>query len=475
MKCNVKDVFNTQQLLNKLIINSTFALGVLCSAQLFALPTMDKVVSGDANLTQSASAGVQTLQINQASDNAIINWKNFNISSNEAVHFQQPEYGVCLNRVDSANGMSQIHGNLSSTANIILINQAGILFGETAKVNIGGLIASTSDLADQIFSSEEKYVFDQSANLHGAIINKGEITLAGNGGLVALLGNSVSNEGVIHAKSANINLISGEKFTLDFYGNGVLQFAIDVPTTAPGLDEAGNPLAHGVEVSGEIFNDAGAVFITGKAAQGVFDNLINVSGEVHASSVTNRGGIIILRGESVGAVAITGELNVSASGVENKAGEVLVFGEEILVDDGAVVKADSDIVGGNIILGWPQGLTMDIGVPITASKTVYVGESAIISANAKIKGNGGRVAIWTADNTTFLGSASVKGGEVSGNGGLVFVYGSDTGSEQELANVDVSAANGKSGEAIFSSGADLINAFNQYLSIANAETGVEAN
>ncbi len=37
--------------------------------------------------------------VNQTSQQAIINWKSFNIGGNESTHFQQPAGGVALNRI----------------------------------------------------------------------------------------------------------------------------------------------------------------------------------------------------------------------------------------------------------------------------------------------------------------------------------------------------------------------------------------
>lgn len=447
--------------LNKMILNSTLVLGVLCSAELAALPWVDQIVNGDAIITQSAGANGNALQINQNTDKAIINWSSFNIAPNEAVHFQQPVDAICLNRIDSANGMSQINGNLTATANIILINQSGILFGESAQVNIGGLMASASDMADSSFLGDEKYVFDQSGGLQGAIINRGFISVAD--GLVGLLGTSVSNEGVIQANYGMVSLVSGDKFSFDFYGNGVLQFAIDAPATAPGLDDAGNPLPCGVNVSGQIINDAGAIYITAKAAQGVFDNLINVSGEVSASSVTENGGLIILSGESAGTVAVTGELNVSGTGTGKKAGEILVFGEDLYIADEAIIRADGDQSAGVIDIGWPAGIDVDLGLPVTPTQTVYVAQGATIAADTLTAGYGGRIGVWSTADTTFLGSASARGGNVSGDGGIVFVFSQGSVSDATVAKLDVSAVNGNAGDTLFSSDTNLIPALNRYL------------
>ena len=57
------------------------------SAASFALPTGDQLISGSATVTTPSSG---QMQINQNSQNAIINWQGFSIAQHEAVNIQQP-------------------------------------------------------------------------------------------------------------------------------------------------------------------------------------------------------------------------------------------------------------------------------------------------------------------------------------------------------------------------------------------------
>src|SRR3546814_2396546 len=86
------------------------------------------------------------MDINQGSQNAIINWETFSIGDGYTVNFNQPgATSIAINRVlgDSA---SNIFGNLNSNGNIFLINTNGVLFGANAQVNVGGLVASALDI-----------------------------------------------------------------------------------------------------------------------------------------------------------------------------------------------------------------------------------------------------------------------------------------------------------------------------------------
>jgi filamentous hemagglutinin family protein len=107
------------------------------------------VTSGQATAAQTAN----TFTVNQLTDKAILNWASFNISADGNVVFNQltGKNAIALNRIHDANP-SQIFGSLKSNGQIYLINQNGILFGATANVNTGGLLASTLNMTDQVFN-----------------------------------------------------------------------------------------------------------------------------------------------------------------------------------------------------------------------------------------------------------------------------------------------------------------------------------
>ena len=86
------------------------------------------------------------------------NYKDFQIGSQEKVRFLQNSTKSCvLNRITGENP-SQILGSLESNGKVFLVNPNGIYFGRDSKVNVGSLIASTLDIADEDFTSE-KYHF----------------------------------------------------------------------------------------------------------------------------------------------------------------------------------------------------------------------------------------------------------------------------------------------------------------------------
>ncbi len=393
--------------LRKLLI--AFGAIITVSA-IYANPEGGQVTAGDATISQTAT----TTQINQTSQQAIINWNSFNIGANEATHFQQPNSdAITLNRINPGQGASQIFGQLTANGRIILVNQAGIYFASGARVDVGGIIASTTDISDRNFLAG-KYSFDQPSSMHGTIINKGTI-IAANNGLIALIGANVSNEGIISANAGHVILASGNKFTLDFMGDGLINFVIDEASSGSGYDQDGHQMTSGVNNSGKIFADGGRILLTAQNAQGVVDNAINMSGIAQARSVSQQNGEIILSSESPGKVVVAGKLDASGVQVGQLGGLVEILGSVIHLMGSSVVDVSGAAGGGTILVG---GNFHGAG-PQQHALVAVIDQGALLNANALINGNGGKVAIWSDGYTGFHGTITAQGSVLGGDGGFI--------------------------------------------------------
>ncbi|MHB1947104.1 MAG: filamentous hemagglutinin N-terminal domain-containing protein, partial [Gammaproteobacteria bacterium] len=376
-----------------------------------ANPVLNNVASG--NVTVQQSTGVT--QVNQSSQQAIINWKSFNIGAKEATHFIQPTGGIALNRIDPSQGASQIFGLLTATGKIVLVNQAGIYFGPGSVVDVGGIIASTSNISDQNFLAG-KYIFDQASPYSGSIVNQGSI-IAQQHGLVALVGTSVSNEGFISANLGQVVLASGNKFTVDLSGDQLINFSIDEGASSPGVSPVdGSKMKNAINNSGSVIANGGKILMSAAAAQGVLDNVINMSGVAQAQSVAQQNGEIILSADpNVGTVQVSGKLDASGKASGQTGGRVKVLGANVKLNSPAVVDVSGDQGGGTILIG---GNFHGAGPEPNAS-TTFIGSGVLLNADAITKGNGGQVAVWSNNATQFYGSISAKGGAQGGNGGYV--------------------------------------------------------
>lgn len=333
------------------------ACGLGFTTFVYALPQVDMINTGDVTFSQVNDIA-NSLQINQSSDKAIVNWHNFNVASNENVHFQQPLNGICLNRIDAANGMSQIAGQLSATSKIILINQAGILFTDSAKLNVGGIIASTANVSDQSFLNDAQIKFSEASSLNGAIINRGTIK-ADDYGLVALLGASVSQEGTIATKYSRVILESGNTYTVALHNDGLINFAVATDTTDPtktaGVDENGNAMPNAINVTGKIINDYGDVLIQAAAAPAIFNNLINLSGTVQARQIQKTENGVMLIGDANGTINITGTIDVNGNEQATSGGSIIAVTNRIDISDTAIMDISGATDGGYIGLADSSG------------------------------------------------------------------------------------------------------------------------
>lgn len=338
-----------------------------CFASLsLANPLDGNVVSGNASISSQANS----LIINQTSQKAIINWRSFNINKNEKTHFQQPSNGVALNRIDPTQGASAIYGQLTATGKIILINQAGIYFAPSARVDVGGIIASTSDITNEDFLAN-RYYFNQPSLYHGSIVNEGEI-IAKDNGLVALIGGAIDNRGLIQANMGQVVLASGNKFTVEFNGDGLVNFAITEGSTQAGNDINGQPLKSAVSNSGRIIANGGTVLISANNASKILDNSINMKGVIEVQSVSEKNGTIILSAAGdQGAIKVSGKIDASGYRPNAKGGKVHISARSIDIMPSSKIDASGDQGGGEILIGGDQeGKMIQSDLPNALSTTI---------------------------------------------------------------------------------------------------------
>ena len=177
------------------------------------------------NGTVSFSQQGNTLAITNT-PNAIINWQSFSINGNETTRFvQQSAASSVLNRVTGIDP-SIILGTLLSNGRVFLINPSGIIFGQGSRVDVAGLVASTLDTANRDFMAGNATF---SGNSTASIVNQGHLH-ARPGGYVAFLGQTVSNQGIISAKLGTVAMASGNKVTLHFDGNSLIDVTVDEGT-----------------------------------------------------------------------------------------------------------------------------------------------------------------------------------------------------------------------------------------------------
>jgi filamentous hemagglutinin family protein len=257
-----------------------------------ALPTGGTITAGQGTIAASGNR----MTVSQGSERLVAQWKTYNIGANAGVTYIQPSASsIALNRI-AADSPSEILGSLKSNGQVWLINPAGIVFGKSAQVNVGGLVASTLQLSDKDFL-DGKYSFSNGGSA-GAIVNEGSL----NGKVIALVGPVVRNSGSIHADGGSAALAAGDQVSLDFSGDGLLAVSVD--------KGALNAVA---ENAGTITADGGLVVLTARSANALTASAVNNSGTIRARTLVNRAGrILLLADMESGTVHVDGTLDASA-------------------------------------------------------------------------------------------------------------------------------------------------------------------
>ncbi len=382
----------------------------------WALPQDATVVNGQVAITQPAAGA---MRIN-ASNGAIINWRQFSIGAGESTRFIQPSAtSAVLNRVVGSEA-SQLLGQLQSNGQVFLINPHGIVVGAGARIDTGSFIASTLDIADADFLAGKLRFFERGSA--GRIDNSGLIT-AGPGGRIFLIAPDIQNSGILHAPDGQILLAAGRKLEITSMDLEGIRFEIQAPTDS--VLNLGQLLAE----NGAIGAFAGTLRHAGTAQANRLaldaDGSIVLAGShsltLDAGSVTRadgaRGGDIVLQ-SAQGTARVAG--TVSAQGSAGQGGDIRVLGERVALQAGATLDASGSQGGGQVLVG---GDYQGHNAAVQNAQRVSVAEGASLRADATAQGDGGRVIVWADENTRFAGHLSAQGAGQGGDGGFAEVSG----------------------------------------------------
>lgn len=416
------------------------------------LPTNGQVVAGSATISQSQTATSATMNVNQTSQRAVINWDSFNVGKNATVNFNQPNANsVTLNRVTSTTA-SMIEGAVNANGQVIFVNPNGVTFGKGAEVNAAGVVATTMDISNQDFMDGKS---TYNGNGSGKVVNKGTIQTNVNGGYIALLAPEVQNQGYLLATkgSGTVAMGAGAQITLNFQGSSLIGMKVDVATYNALIANK-----HIVEVNG------GLVVMAASAANQLSASIIKNTGKISASSAVNNGGVIELVANTV---TQAGKVEANSQAVQG--GQINIVGQDITLAKNSKTSATGATGGGHVLIGLSNSqVSGGTQAPINTNSSVSiqnqsqqlanaaaqnqqlaqvvtVAEGAMVNVSATQNGNGGVIAIWSQVKTTVAGILKLMGGALGGNGGFV-----ETSSKGSVVFgnglvVDTSAPNGKAG------------------------------
>ncbi len=193
--------------------------------------------------TQTTADGRANVVVKQSKALATLTWKTFNVGAKTSLTFDQSAGGtaasswVAINTVqDPTANMAQILGSISAPGKVYIVDTNGIAFGNTAKINVGGLVATTGVIAQSQYSRDVSGAIT-GFNLYGGQSGSGFVpsftgatgaidvaagatistptpTGTQSGGAVLLLGKTVSNAGAIATPKGQTILAAGDDFVL---------------------------------------------------------------------------------------------------------------------------------------------------------------------------------------------------------------------------------------------------------------------
>jgi len=407
------------------------------NAPAMAIPTAPQVARGAASFSQAGSALTVT-----NSNGAIINWNTFSIGAGESTRFIQPSSASSvLNRV-LANDPSVILGSLASNGRVWLVNPAGILVGQGARIDVAAFIATTLNVRDEDFLAG-RLNFLAAPNA-GRVENRGAIATP-SGGSVYLVAPNVENHGVITAPNGEVILAAGEKVELFDTGTpGIKVEIVGSEGAATNLgtiaSEAGRIGMAGVLVknsgnlnAGSVVRDGGRVFL--KASK---DATIDGGGRIAAGGI--RGGSVEV---SADMLYLMGELDAGGA-----AGGSVTLDTRRMLQSGSASAAGAAGAGGTVQLNVAERLiqTQDARLDAggqTAGGTIRVDTGGRLFSSATLQatgaqGRGGAISMLGQD-IVLLGAHLDASGETGG--GTVLLGGDFQGSNAALRNAATTAVN----------------------------------
>ncbi|MGY8894804.1 MAG: beta strand repeat-containing protein, partial [Burkholderiales bacterium] len=226
----------------------------------------------------------------------------------------------------------------------------------------------------------------------GNIVNQGTIQTT-EGGYVALLGQTVSNEGIINAPKGAVVLGGASAATLTFQDHSLVSMQVD--------ESVLNTLA---ENGGLVKANGGMVIMNAGAKNTLLASVVNNTGVIEARTVENReGSIVILGGMAAGTANISGTLDASAPDGGN-GGFIETSAANVKIQDGVVIttaaRPGTNSKSGTWLID-PTDFNINAGAG--ASTVNGIGADTLSSSLGT-----GNVTIATSANGTGLGDINVN-------------------------------------------------------------------
>ncbi len=315
------------------------------------------VASGSAVVSQLGAVTT----VRTGSNATIINYQRLDVAAGQTLQFLQPTaQSRVLNRIDSASP-TRIDGALLSNGQVYLVNPAGVMFGNGAVVNVGGLYAAAGHMSDSDFLAGNNLFTGNvgtvrndgmlmASQIHRVGLNVENFGIIVAGGTGAG-GDGTQNGGGIVTMTAGKDVYIGESSS----PTGETHVVVKVST-----DGTAGKNSTGVNNAGKVDTHAGSLHMG--------------AGDVYAAGIYNSGS---LKGREItvnsGANTNVNTGTIDASNKNGKGGSVALLGNKVGVFDGTV-DASGSTGGGQILVG--GDVHGGGGVPV--SQMAVVADSATL-------------------------------------------------------------------------------------------------
>jgi filamentous hemagglutinin family protein len=373
------------------------------------------VVHGEASFATEGS----TTTITTGTRETIIDYDRFGVSAGNHLQIDQPDAGSrTLNRVRREREASRIDGSLGSNGIVLILNPAGVFFGEKALVDVASLVAGAGALSNEDFLSG----VDRFTALEGQVgVAPGAVLRAS--GDIALLGRRVENLGSVLSESGTVAIVAGGAVRL-----AKLDGHVSVQVDA-GPADAGQEASFALTQAGRVEGQRVVL-----AAGDHYSLAMNHTGVTRAEEIHVEAG-------PDSRVELAGTLDASSAEPGASGGRIQVQGGEIAVH-GARLDASGEAGGGEILVGGD----LRGGGDLPPARRLEVDEDSVLVADARAFGDGGKIILYSVERTVFEGQLSARGGAQGGDGGFAEVSGAQL---VAAGKVDLGAAQGESGTLLY--------------------------
>ncbi len=257
-----------------------------------------------------------------------------------------------------------IDGTITANGRVFIINRDGMLFGRNAVINTAGFLASTNDIRNDDFMAGRmnfnipgrRRRLDRQSRHHHRL----EPAASPRWSRPACATPAPSPRTL-----GTVALASGNSFTLDMYGDKLIQLAVGDEIAGKVIDVAtGKPLSSLVSNEGTVSANGGRVE-THRRRRAPCRRLRSSTtrGVIEANSVGTRNGMIVLGGATASTktaglpkqtIKVSGKITATGKDKGSKGGTIQITGEDIQFA-AAMLDVSGHSGGGKILVGGDYG------------------------------------------------------------------------------------------------------------------------